>query len=195
MAVECLSEDGMSQSRAGGGAAFPNGAVVDAKATPAASTCENIWLYGYDPKLKTCSATPNGLPLMKVLASGEVRWLFFELTSLLAALRLEGKAESLTLEDLKEAVSSLTEDKVRSLKKSGTTIKYAEQRPWETAYVPAGWYVAEESLRGVLVYGVRRTLVVKTPASHEQYEALTGVYSASGNAAHVHMSAALRLME
>ena len=68
------------------------------------------------------------------------------------------------------------------------------QKPWEIIYVPAGWYTVEECVKGVLVYGCRLTLVVKTSSNHEQYEALTGVYWASENAGHKHMEAVLKHM-
>ena len=173
---------------------MPAGKVVDAKSTPASSTCENIWLYGYDPKLKTVGPTPNGLPFLEVLACGEVRWMFFQLTSLIAALRISCQTEQVTLASLKGQVMNLTEDKLNKLKSDGCVMHTVVQCAWQTVYVPAGWYTAEECIKGILVYGCRRTMVIKTPESHDQYEALTGVYRASDNAGHKHMEGVLAFM-
>ena len=120
--------------------------------------------------------------------------MFFQLTSLIAALRISFKTEQVTLASLKEQVMNLTEDKLNKLKSDGCVMHTVVQCAWQTVYVPAGWYTAEECIKGILVYGCRRTMVIKMPESHDQYEALTGVYRESDNAGHKHMEGVLAFM-
>ena len=159
--------------------AMPASHVVDTKGTCLEAPCANIWLYGYDPKLQCTGQTPNGLPLLKCLANGEVKWFFFQTSTLLSALRVSTKKDVLTLADLSTQISGLTMDKIRQLQADGCVIRVHVQKAWETLYVPAGWYTAEESIKGVLVYGVCRSLCIQSPKSCEQYASLTGVYRAS----------------
>lgn len=173
---------------------MPRDHVVDSKDTPAASTCDNVWLYGYDPKLRSAGPAPNGLPMVKLLVAGEVKWVLFHLTSLLAALRIMYKKDMFTLSELKESIQGMTDEKIRKFKSDGCEMQTIVQHPWETLYVPSGWYTAEESVKGVLVYGCRRTLIVRSAANYDQYEALTGVYAASENSGHKHMEAVLSHM-
>eukprot|EP00971_Amphidinium_carterae_P207362 4113991-Amphidinium_carterae.1 len=60
---------------------------------------QQTWLYGYSPSLATAAMTPNGFPMLKVLVHGEVKWLVFELASLLAALRTQKQKESFATEE------------------------------------------------------------------------------------------------
>lgn len=175
--------------------AMPPNSTVDAKDTPAAATCDNIWLYGYHDKMQIASQSPNGLPLMKVLASGKVKWAMFQLTSLISALRQMLKKDSLNLDEIKDAILALNVDKMKKLKELGCIMKYATQNEWELIYQPVGWFAAEEVISGVLICGCRRTLILKSTAAYEQYEALTGVYHASKNPAHKHMEKILEKME
>lgn len=148
---------------------MPKGQVVESRDTPAASTCDNAGLYGYDPRLRTAGSTPNALHMLKILASGEVKWIFPQLTSLLCALRIMTKKDQFTLGEIREQLRGMTEEKLRKLKADGSIMVAAFEHPWETVYAQAGWYAVEESVKGVLVYGCRCTLVVKSQANHDQY--------------------------
>ncbi|CAK9036130.1 Uncharacterized protein SCF082_LOCUS21603 [Durusdinium trenchii] len=141
---------------------------------------DTLWLFGYDPALTSISATPNGMAMMKVLAFGEVKWLVMEISSTVAALRAELGVDVIKADDLEALIGSLTYGNLENCKKHGMKAKSCLQRPNEAVFVPAGWIAAEQSVKGVLIYGLRASLLLKSEASCHSYEAYIGLNSASG---------------
>lgn len=51
-------------------------------------------------------------------------------------------------------------------------------------YVPVGWVAAERSVKRVLVYGIRKavmlTVMLTSNVAHENYSLLQGLFEASG---------------
>ena len=138
-----------------------------------------LWLFGYDPSLCSISATPNGMAMLKVLAYGEVKWIVMETASLIAALRTELQTDSIGFDDLEEKVGSLTADTLENCKKHGLKSFSCVQKANEAVFVPAGWITAEQSVSGMLIYGFRSTLLLRSEASHSSYEALIGLHVVS----------------
>ena len=141
---------------------------------------DTLWLFGYDPALTSISATPNGMAMMKVLAFGEVKWLVMEISSTVAALRAELGVDVIKADDLEALIGSLTYGNLENCKKHGMKAKSCLQRPNEAVFVAAGWIAAEQSVKGMLIYGLRASLLLKSEASCHSYEAYIGLNSASG---------------
>lgn len=47
-------------------------------------------------------------------------------------------------------------------------------------YVPVGWVAAERSVKRVLVYGIRKAVMLTSNVAHENYSLLQGLFEASG---------------
>ena len=72
------------------------------QAGPLPNVLETLWIYGYTVDLKDVGSTPNGLPMWKLMCSGEVRYILLNITKLVAALAALGEDghDELTIEDL-----------------------------------------------------------------------------------------------
>lgn len=138
-----------------------------------------MWLFGYDPKMKTIACTPNGLPMLKVLANGEVKMVLFEIESLLSGLRTMWATDKIPYQRLVDDLPKLTLQDLGELKMAGVVMQSCVQNQWDVIYVPAGWIVAEESCKGVLLYGARCTFIARHPLLHSGYECLIGAFAAS----------------
>eukprot|EP00435_Cladocopium_sp_Y103_P027036 s3755_g6.t1 len=141
---------------------------------------DTLWLYGYDPELCSIAATPNGMAMLKVLAYGEVKWLVMECGSLLAALRTELKLETIGLDDLDRYIGALTHEDLVNCKKHGLKAVSCVQKANEAIFVPAGWICCEQCTQGMLIYGLRCTLLLRGEAAQASYETLVGLHSAAG---------------
>ena len=104
-----------------------------------------LWLYGYRPDLQFIAPTPNCMAMMKVLMTGEIKWILFEMHSLMKAVQaIEGKYLSeYNMQSVKAYVEALNAEKLGDLKKLGTMVVAVLQKPQETLYVP-GWLCEEE---------------------------------------------------
>ena len=133
------------------------------------------------------------MAMLKVLAYGEVKWLVMECSSLLAALRTELQQDSISLDDLEGLVGKLSSESLENCKKHGLKCYSCLQQPNDLVYVPAGWITAEQSVKGMLIYGLRASVLLRSEAAHISYEGLIGLY-ASSNKPVEKMKQALDLM-
>lgn len=140
---------------------------------------QTLWLFGYDPAMCSVSPTPNGMAMLKVLAYGEVKWLVMECCSLLAALRTELQQDSISLDDIEGMVGALSAESLENCKKHRLKCYSCLQQPNDLVYVPAGWITVEQSVKDMLIYGLRASLLLRSDASHTSYEGLIGLYSSS----------------
>ena len=141
---------------------------------------DTLWLYGYDPSMHSVAPNPNGMAMLKVLAYGEVKWIVMECASLLASLRTELQTDSIGIDDLERLVGALNYDGLENCKKHGLKSFSCLQKANEAIFVPAGWIAVEQSVSGMLIYGFRATLLLRSEASHASYESLIGLNVASG---------------
>ena len=138
---------------------------------------ETPWLYGYDPALTNVSACPLGFPMFKILAQGSVKVIAMETVSLLAALRAVLQVDKISYADLPKLVGSLDGEKLKQCKSAGLKAYYTVQEAHEAVWVPAGWIVAEQSMKGVLIYGLRVSTLTRSEESSSNYETLIGLFS------------------
>ena len=99
---------------------------------------ETMWLFGYDPKMKSTSCTPNGLPMLKTLVCGEVKLVAFEVESMVLALQAQWKVDKIGYDKIIEDVPKLSLCDLRLLRQSGVVIRSALLKPGEVVYIPAG---------------------------------------------------------
>ena len=129
------------------------------------------------------------------LAFGSVRVTCFKPSSLIAAMRVATSAEAIGLDDMKKYVRGLSSNEIDKLKPAGCVPVTVVQEANDIVVVPAGWLVAFESKSGVLIYGARASVVLKTAGAYDEYSAMAGCYAVDKLPAHSNMVKAMALME
>ena len=86
---------------------------------PLDSITSRPWNYGYLANFMLVSQTPNGLPMLKLLADGAARWFLLDLAEVAAHLRSSAKVEKLSLTAAREFFfEKLTPDTITDMGKS-----------------------------------------------------------------------------
>eukprot|EP00435_Cladocopium_sp_Y103_P068230 s676_g31.t1 len=138
------------------------------------------WLQGLDSQGNFVGSMPNGLGCLRFQCSGEVAWTMFELRQLIPAMKIIlSKDDVGGLEGVNAFVKSLGLKEIAELQSHGCTAYYCRQAEGQVVYVPIGWVAAERSVKGVLVYGLRKTVMFSSAVSYENYGLLAGLYEAS----------------
>ena len=152
----------------------------------AAPICKKVtspsWLFGYDPTMKVVGPTPNGLAQWRILANGEVRLVLVEARMFIPALRSVLSQDKLSLDEALDHLRKLDVTIAKKLCSQGCVFHTFVQKSISACFIPTGWLVAEMSVRGVLLYGVRKAVVTESLDAHSNYEELIGVFKASGKA-------------
>ena len=138
------------------------------------------WLTGLDSQAHFVASPPNGLGCFRLLVSGEVTWALFELRQLAAALKQIGLPEQLGLDELYGHLKTCNEETIKDMNKHGCVAKFAVQKPGSLLYIPTGWIAAECVNSGLLVYGLRKTVLYPSARAGESYEIYIGMSSKSG---------------
>ena len=154
------------------------------------------WLFGYDPKLAAIAATPNSMSMLEVLVHGTARWQVFESASLVAHLRSMTGKEEISLDELPELLGSWNmHDLLKAVNGSAGVKSYCcSQGPLDAVWIPCGFVCLEQAMKGVLLYGMRATFLVKSETGTMNYETMIGL-SAAAKKNTDKMKEALRLME
>ena len=138
------------------------------------------WTFGYDASLKGVAPAPNGLGMMKLLCAGQISVLLFPMASALAVLRQQMGQYNLSSKVAVDALQPMDGDKLLDLQAKGCEATFATQGSNELLYVPAGWLCAEFPSKGVLVHGLRKTILPKCDSCAHDYETLIGCNKAEG---------------
>ena len=127
---------------------FPTDSLVE-NAAGLEKLCNTFWLYGYQPSLTIVAPTPNCMGMMKLLVQGEVKWVLFEVDTLLQALQAvdDKPGHVYTMSTLKSTIADFTVEKLTGLVTVGARVVCGLQQPLQTLYVPPGWICAEAVLR------------------------------------------------
>ena len=141
-----------------------------------------VWLFGCDPKMQLVAQSPNCLPQWRVLVQGEIRLWFIDTAKLVTCMKAIFNKDQFGLKEMTDFCENIDAASLKDLQGRGLTIFTAVQKAHEVVYVPTGWLLGEMSVRGVLIYGVRRALVVESLAAHVCYEELVGAYKTENKA-------------
>ena len=95
-----------------------------------------------------------------------------------SALRVILCEDKISYDVAKEFLANLDASGLPALLANGCTVYAVYQKPHEVLFVPSGWLMAEMCVRGVLIYGVRKSLVTQSECSHPNYEELLGACGA-----------------
>ena len=147
-------------------AIFPALQMLDVTAIAGgAGFMNNTWKFGYATDYCKATTAPNAAAMLKVFMQGEVTFICFPLRGLADAL---GAA---TLEEVSRDLLMVSEAKLEPLLKKIpgyiTTCK-----PDDVLFIPMGWMLCEKVSAGTLIYGCRKSYVVKTAANKDNYTAM-----------------------
>ena len=135
---------------------------------------KNYWCWGYGQNHACTGFTPNDVALFKVLSAGQIKWMLFELSSLVATVKTNTK-HNLDKEALIKIIEAADIPKITAWRAAGVKIVAAVQDPGQVMYVPPGWMCAERCTKGVLVYGVRHSTFVRSPVCKSNFETFIGL--------------------
>lgn len=138
------------------------------------------WLFGFSDKYTQLATTPNSMGMLRLLCAGEVTTIMFEGGSLAAAFRQIKGVDKVTMVTLSEWVKNLNADDMAKLSEVGCKPHVAVQGAKQLLYVPVGHIVLEKASKGVLLYGVRKAVVVKSERAALNYETMVGCLRAEG---------------
>jgi hypothetical protein len=141
-----------------------------------ANVVNNTWLWGFDTKYKGVSFTPNCLAMFKIILNGCVATMMFETKALVSAMRIILQVDKLKLTEVQDFLASLERDGIAELVKNGCTPILVEQKADSILYVPVGYVTVEQVMSGVLIYGLRRTVIVSHIDAVANYEELIGLH-------------------
>ena len=138
------------------------------------------WLFGYDNQGTFLGTMPNGLASLRMLCSGEILLVMFELRQLLPALKIIlGKDDIGGIDGVNGFLKNLSTEEIVKLKDNGCQASYIVQQEGQVVYIPVGYVVAEKCMKGVLVYGLRKTLMPASSMAFENYSLLSGLFEDS----------------
>ena len=131
---------------------------------------KSVWMYGCSNDMKTLAHLPNWACMLKVLASGEVRHVLFELDSTLKALYDMKKITDLdNINAALEALKALDTDSVKDLLAKKAVVRQINLLKNEVLYIPLGWLCLEVVKQSVHVYGIRKSFFLSfQAAAYEQ---------------------------
>ena len=98
--------------------------------------------------------------MMKVLVSGEVDVICCDLKELVPALQKIESVEQVTFENWRPLLEK--QNSWRNLSEAGCKGYYMRMTANGAIFVPAGFAIVEMVKSGVLVHGLRRSLVIKS---------------------------------
>ena len=138
------------------------------------------WLVGFESQSAFVSTPANGMGCLRVLTSGEVSWVLFEMSSLLAGLRVLLGADKISMDVACDAVKNLDASQAAKLRDAGCKMYHVKQAPQQILWVPAGFLAAERCAKGILIYGLRNSFLYSSEMAAQSYGALVDLYSNSG---------------
>ena len=154
--------------------------AVDPAATNATlNSLLNVeWLYGYEPEHHNIGHMPNGLDMWKLLQAGEVLNMMVSICDLVAAMKMvKGTDASIKMTCLKDEFKNLTAERLSALQ---VRAYHHKQHPGDLLFVPPGWLHAELCVSGVLLYGLRKSVLLQAPEAGSNYESLIECMAADG---------------
>eukprot|EP00435_Cladocopium_sp_Y103_P075887 s7_g68.t1 len=169
-----LRKQGKSEADGLWASLFASKKVLDISKIPEGSSfMENCWYFGYDPKGSWAHFGPNGAGMIRCLASGEMRVICFGIKDVFD--RMTEKGLVLNLEKMTEFALSLTGDDPIVAK--GFAAQICQD---DVIFVPPGMVLCEKSTSSVLLYGARKSYLLKDEAAMESYEKCIDMLEASG---------------
>ena len=139
-----------------------------------------LWMYGCDNEMKEIKASANGLASLRLMCSGEVESVMFDLKSVIPAMKVLKAVDTFTIDELYAAIGDLSTDGLEQLKTHGAQAYYCKHAKDEILYCPAGYLLVESAVSGSLLYGIRKTMLLTSNSHYQSMEYLVGLYGNMG---------------
>jgi hypothetical protein len=145
---------------------------------------DGLWMFGFSPDMKYSGFTPNNSACLRALALGEVKILLVDVQSLVKVTKEKAltpgcKDQCKNLSYLEE-LNNWDDAKLKSLVASGVKMKRFVQKQGDLLYIPQGFLIVESTMPGQsLVYGVRKSMMMKGGEHASAYRATTELFRAS----------------
>eukprot|EP00971_Amphidinium_carterae_P212367 4214761-Amphidinium_carterae.4 len=143
---------------------------------------KTTWQNGYETNSHHLTTLPNGLGCFKLLISGQITWALFELASLVSALKVRLCKDEISIDEVLDSVKHMSDKDIAELFAQGCHVKHVVQNSGELLYVPAAHIAAERASTGVLIYGLRKTVIYQSETAVMGYQALIGCNQCAGKA-------------
>ena len=126
------------------------------------------WCSAFDTSFVQNAFPPNSAAMMRVLFVGEMDVYMtavepFEKACHEVAIPVPDK------QSLHDAFENLDDATVKKLNAKGAKIFKVSQKAEQLLYVPVGWLVSERAVKGPLIYGIRKSVFVASPAGKASY--------------------------
>lgn len=153
---------------------FSSQMVLDiSKVAEGGAFMNNIWYWGYDAKLSLAHFPPNAAAMVRVVAAGELRIICFNATVVARVMRTRNMP--CKLDAMVQFMLDLKEDD-EIVSEGFTAVCKAD----DVIYVPTGFILCEKSMSGGLLYGCRKSYLIKSETCMASYKVCSEVLEASG---------------
>ena len=153
--------------------------AADLSTSPAKAIQEQTWMFGYEPGHEFCGLGSQALAFIKVQVFGDAAFMTFSASSLSSA--WEAAWGSLTSETLEQKVLSLSCDDFKTLQSKGCQVYSGKLSPGMSLFAPTCWVLIERAVpTSRLVYGVRKSYVIRSAVAHSEYDSALKINAASG---------------
>ena len=111
----------------------------------------------------------------------EVTWAIFEISSLIASMKMIlGKDDLGGLDGVTDFVRHLDDGRLKAFHQHGCVPHIVVQKANEVLWVPCGFLAVEKCVKGILIYGLRKSVLYKSLKALASYEANIEVLKQSG---------------
>lgn len=149
---------------------------LDVTAVPGAKDVFGaVWFWGYDPKISGCWLPPNGAGMLKCMVMGEIHFVAFRLSAVLAVMK-EQNIDA-TCDTMRTFLLSLTKDSGELAKLEGVAGSLCQD---DLMFLPQGWIVCERSNSTVMCYGIRKSFILPGEINQRSYEDAVTLLKNSG---------------
>ena len=152
---------------------FPSKSILDITKIPeGTSFMQNCWWFGYDPKNSWAHFAPNGAGMIRCIASGQMRIICFPVADVQETMRAKGM--TVNLDELTQFVLSLTKED--PLVGKGYAVNVSQD---DVVYIPPGMILCEKSSSSALLYGGRKSYILKNEDCMQSYQGCIDMLKAS----------------
>ena len=130
---------------------------------------KQAWTWGYADTFKSIGPAPNSAAVCRVAFAGSTRYLVGPTKKLVDALKAAGHLV-VGSNSIAKIISCMPQEQARALvSEHGAKLYHGVMEKYECLYVPMAWTLIEAVQTGPLVFGTRKSFILKTADSPAEY--------------------------